>query len=127
MANTFGYTNASWTLKADLTAQFVCRLLNHMKKTGARRCLPPAAGAGMPLLPWVDFSSGYFQRAAHLLPKQGAGKPWKLNQNYLSDLVAMRFGAIDDGILEFSGAERSASPGATEAIADRWPADANIR
>ncbi len=127
MANTFGYTNASWTLKADLTAQFVCRLLNHMKKTGARQCLPPAAGADMPLLPWVDFSSGYFQRAAELLPKQGSAKPWKLNQNYLSDLVAMRFGAVDDGVLEFNGAERSASPAATEAIADRSPADADIR
>jgi hypothetical protein len=127
MANTFGYTNASWTLKADLTAQFVCRLLNHMKKTGARRCLPPAAESDMPLLPWVDFSSGYFQRAAHLLPKQGTVKPWKLNQNYLSDLLAMRFGAVDDGILEFTGAERSPSPAATEAIAERAPADANIR
>jgi cation diffusion facilitator CzcD-associated flavoprotein CzcO len=127
MANTFGYTNASWTLKADLTAQFVCRLLKHMKNTGARQCLPPAAGADMPLLPWVDFSSGYFQRAAHLLPRQGTVKPWKLNQNYLSDLVAMRFGAVDDGVLEFSGAERSASPAATEAIADRSPADADIR
>ena len=81
----------------------------------------------MPLLPWVDFSSGYFQRAAHLLPRQGTVKPWKLNQNYLSDLVAMRFGAVDDGVLEFSGAERSASPAATEAIADRSPADADIR
>ncbi|MEO7128865.1 MAG: NAD(P)/FAD-dependent oxidoreductase [Rhodoferax sp.] len=103
MANTFGYTNASWTLKADLTARYVCRLLNHMRKTGARQCLPPAAGPGTPLLPWVDFSSGYFQRAAHLLPRQGTTKPWKLNQNYLSDLIAMRFGAVDDGVLQFSG------------------------
>jgi monooxygenase len=102
MANTFGYTNASWTLKADLTAQYVCRLLNHMRKTGARQCLAPAADPDMPLLPWVDFSSGYFQRAAGMLPKQGAIKPWKLNQNYLSDLVAMRFGAVNDGVLRFS-------------------------
>jgi cation diffusion facilitator CzcD-associated flavoprotein CzcO len=102
LANTFGYTNASWTLKADLTAQFVCRLLNHMRKTGARTCVPPAAGDDMQLLPWVDFSSGYFQRAADLLPRQGAAKPWKLNQNYLSDLFAMRFGAVADGVLKFS-------------------------
>jgi cation diffusion facilitator CzcD-associated flavoprotein CzcO len=127
MANTFGYTSASWTLKADLTAQFVCRLLDHMRKTGARYCVPPAAGADMALLPWVDFSSGYFQRAAHLLPKQGAAGPWKVNQNYLSDLLAMRFGAVDDGHLEFVGAERSPSPAATEAIADRTTADADIR
>ncbi len=103
MANTFGYTNASWTLKADLTARYVCRLLNHMRKTGARQCLVPAAGPGTPLLPWVDFSSGYFQRAAGQLPRQGTTKPWKLNQNYLSDLIAMRFGAVDDGVLQFSG------------------------
>ena len=102
MANTFGYTNASWTLKADLTARFVCRLLNHMRKTGARTCRVPAADPGMTLLPWVDFSSGYFQRAADLLPRQGAARPWKLNQNYLSDLLAMRFGKVDDGILQFS-------------------------
>jgi cation diffusion facilitator CzcD-associated flavoprotein CzcO len=102
MANTFGYTNASWTLKADLTAQYVCRLLNHMRRTGMRQCRAPAAGPDTPLLPWVDFSSGYFQRAADQLPKQGATKPWKLNQNYLSDLVAMRFGTVDDGVLRFS-------------------------
>ncbi|MBU6502999.1 MAG: NAD(P)/FAD-dependent oxidoreductase [Burkholderiales bacterium] len=102
MANTFGYTNASWTLKADLTARYVCRLLNHMRKTGARQCLVPPQGPGTPLLPWVDFSSGYFQRAADQLPRQGTAKPWKLNQNYLSDLFTLRFGAIDDGVLRFS-------------------------
>ena len=102
MANTFGYTNASWTLKADLTAQYVCRLLNHMRKTGARQCLPAAPGPNAPLLPWVDFSSSYFQRSAAQLPKQGASKPWKLNQNYLSDVIALRFGAVDDGVLRFS-------------------------
>ena len=62
----------------------------------------PQRGSGHPLSPWVDFSSGYFQRAANQLPKQGATKPWKLNQNYLSDLIAMRFGAVDDGVLRFS-------------------------
>ena len=102
MANTFGYTNASWTLKADLTAQYVCRLLNHMRKTGARQCQPPAAGPGTALLPWVDFSSGYFQRATDQLPRQGIARPWKLNQNYLSDLVAMRFGSVNDGVMQFS-------------------------
>jgi monooxygenase len=102
LANTFGYTNASWTLKADLTAQYVCRLLKHMRQTGAKQCLPPPAGANVPLLPWVDFSSGYFQRAADQLPKQGATRPWKLNQNYLTDLAALRWGAVDDGVLQFS-------------------------
>ncbi len=102
LANTFGYTNASWTLKADLTAEYVCRLLLHMRETGARQCLPAAPAPDAPLLPWVDFSSGYFQRAAHRLPRQGARKPWKLSQNYLTDLVTMRFGAVDDGVLKFS-------------------------
>ena len=102
MASIFGYTNASWTLKADLTAVYVCRLLNHMRRTGARQCLAPEPGPDAPRLPWVDFSSGYFQRAAKLLPRQGATRPWKLNQNYLSDLVAMRFGAVADGVMQFS-------------------------
>ena len=102
LVNTFGYTNASWTLKADLSAQWVCRLLNHMHKTGARVCVAPPVGADEPLLPWVDFSSGYFARAAGVLPRQGTRKPWKLNQNYLSDVVALRFAAVDDGVLRFS-------------------------
>jgi cation diffusion facilitator CzcD-associated flavoprotein CzcO len=110
MAATFGYTNASWTLKADLTAQFVCRLLNHMKKTGARQCLPPAGAAGTDLQPWVDFSSGYFQRALDQLPRQGRTKPWKLNQNYLSDIVTLRFGRVDDGVLRFTGPSASRPP-----------------
>ena len=102
MANTFGYTNASWTLKADLTAQYVCRLLNHMRKNGLRQCLPPAAAADSALLPWTDFSSGYFQRAAGQLPRQAATRPWKLKQNYLSDLLVLRYGAVNDGVLQFS-------------------------
>jgi cation diffusion facilitator CzcD-associated flavoprotein CzcO len=102
LALAFGYTNASWTLKADLTATFVCRLLNHMQRVGARQCLPCADDAPMAVAPWVDFSSGYFQRALDQLPKQGSKKPWKLNQNYLADLVTLRYGAVDDGVMRFS-------------------------
>ena len=98
----FGYTNASWTLKADLASVFVCRLLNHMEKTGARQCVPRIDDAAMALAPWVDFSSGYFQRVLDQLPKQGTKKPWKLNQNYLADLLTLRYGAIDDGVMRFS-------------------------
>ncbi len=101
-ASVFGYTNASWTLKADLAATFVCRLLNHMKQTGARRCVAMANDPAMPLRPWVDFSSGYFQRAADQLPRQGEKKPWKLNQNYLLDFFTLRYGAVDDGVMRFS-------------------------
>ncbi|SCK59548.1 Predicted flavoprotein CzcO associated with the cation diffusion facilitator CzcD [Variovorax sp. HW608] len=101
-ASISGYTNASWTLKADLASTFVCRLLNHMRRTGARQCVPRADGETMALQPWVDFSSGYFQRAMDQLPKQGTRKPWKLNQNYLADLMTLRFGAVDDGVMRFS-------------------------
>jgi cation diffusion facilitator CzcD-associated flavoprotein CzcO len=102
LAATFGYTNASWTLKADLSARFVCRLLNHMRRTGARVCTPPVPGPDVALLPWTDFSSGYFRRAAHALPLQGDRAPWKLNQNVLRDLVSLRFGRVDDGLLQFA-------------------------
>ena len=101
-AAVFGYTNASWTLKADLVAVFVCRLLTHMRRTGMRQCRPEIGDAAMPVEPWVDFSSGYFQRALAQLPKQGKTKPWKLNQNYLADLMTLRFGAVDDGAMRFS-------------------------
>ncbi len=101
-ASSFGYTNASWTLKADLTCAYVCRLLNHMQKTGTRICMPHVRDPGMGAEPWVDFSSGYFQRAFDQLPKQGTKKPWKLHQNYVRDLFAMRFNSVEDDAMEFS-------------------------
>jgi monooxygenase len=101
MASVFGYTNASWTLKADLTSQYVCRLLKHMDKTGARYCVPRLHAGEVTALPWVDFSSGYFQRAKNILPKQGATHPWKLYQNYVFDIVTLRFGSIQDSSMEF--------------------------
>ncbi len=102
LASSFGYTNASWTLKADLTCAYVCRLLNHMERTGARSCVPRVRDADMDAEPWVDFSSGYFQRARDILPKQGTKKPWKLHQNYLRDLVAMKLESLEDEAMEFS-------------------------
>ena len=101
LAAAFGYTNASWTLKSDLTATWVCRVLNHMARNGARVCTPRCDDPGMPLKPWVDFSSGYFQRALDVLPKQGDRQPWILSQNYLTDLMALKFGRIADGSLSF--------------------------
>ena len=102
LVSVFGYTNASWTLKADLASVFVCRLLNHMKRSGARVCMARTDDASIATEPWVDFSSGYFQRMLDQLPKQGDKKPWKLNQNYLADVMTLRFGAVDDGVLRFS-------------------------
>jgi cation diffusion facilitator CzcD-associated flavoprotein CzcO len=105
LASTFGYTNASWTLKADLTAEYVCRLLNHMDRTGTRICTPRLPEGEMEIEPWLDFPSGYVQRALAVLPRQGTKVPWKVHQNYALDLVALRYGKVDDGTMEFSKAK----------------------
>ena len=98
----FGYTNASWTLKADLTSEFVCRTLNYMDRRGVKIATPVRSDPEMAEEPYLDFSSGYVQRALEILPKQGAAAPWKLNQNYALDLMTLRFGKIDDGTMRFS-------------------------
>lgn len=102
LASVFGYTNASWTLKADVISGYVCRLLNHMQRHAYSRCTPRLNDATMERRPPIDFSSGYFQRAMDKLPRQGARKPWRIYQNYVQDLVALRFAPVDDGVLEFS-------------------------
>jgi monooxygenase len=101
MASAFGYTNASWTLKADLTAEYVCRLLNYMDMRKYASCTPRRRDPEISEEPFVNFSSGYFQRSIASLPKQGSKKPWKLYQNYALDLVSLRFGTVDDGTMEF--------------------------
>ena len=101
LATAFGYTNASWTLKADLTCEYVCRLLNHMDKRGYAQCTPKK-DPSVAEEPFLSFTSGYVQRALDQLPRQGATKPWKLNQNYARDLVALRYGSVDDGTMVFS-------------------------
>ena len=100
LALSFGYTNASWTLKADLTCEYVCRLLNAMKKRGLRQVTPRLAGT-VEEVPFLDFTSGYVQRAMASFPKQGKRKPWRLNQNYTRDLMALRYGGLDQE-MEFS-------------------------
>ncbi len=97
-----GYTNASWTLKADLVCEYVCRLLNHMQKNGLSQCTPRLDDPDMERLPWVDFSSGYIQRAADKFPKQGARRPWRLHQNYAKDLLSLRYGLLRDKAMVFS-------------------------
>lgn len=97
---TFGYTNASWTLKAELTANYLTRLLRHMDRQGARLVVArrdPAVGEK----PFLDFTSGYVQRAAHLLPRQGDSPVWQVNQNYLKDKYLIQYGRLDDGVLHF--------------------------
>jgi cation diffusion facilitator CzcD-associated flavoprotein CzcO len=99
-AFTIGYTNASWTLKADLVADFVCRLLRHMDEHGVRRVVAPRdPSVGEERL--IDLSSGYILRALDELPKQGDREPWKLRQNYLKDMRAINHRPIDDGVLTF--------------------------
>jgi cation diffusion facilitator CzcD-associated flavoprotein CzcO len=100
-AAAFGYTNASWTLKADLTCEYVCRLLRYMDRRGYRQCMPQH-DPSVTEVPWLDFTSGYVQRALDQLPRQGAKKPWKLYQNYARDLLALRFGSVNDGAMQFS-------------------------
>ena len=99
-AFTIGYTNASWTLKADLVADYVCRLLSHLDATGRRVAVPvpdPAVGEA----PFMDFTPGYVKRSEHLLPKQGDREPWRLRQNYFHDVRAIRRSRVDDGVLTF--------------------------
>jgi len=101
LASSFGYTNASWTLKADLTAEYVCRLLKHMNAEGYEICVPRTHGEAIKEEPAIDFSSGYIQRAMDVLPKQGSQRPWRLHQNYALDLLEFRFANVEDGTMEF--------------------------
>ncbi len=101
LASVFGYTNASWTLKADLVSEYVCRILNHMARGGYRICMPRNDDPTLSEEPWVSFSSGYIQRALAHQPKQGSRRPWKLYQNYALDLLSLRFGSIRDRAMTF--------------------------
>ena len=103
LASTFGYTNASWTLKADLTSEYVCRLLNHMQRHGQTECRPINDNPNLESAPWLDFSSGYITRGMKKFPKQGVEAPWRVYQNYALDLMAFRYGKLEDGVMRFSG------------------------
>jgi monooxygenase len=101
LASAFGYTNASWTLKCDLTAEYVCRLLEYMDRHGFDSCAPRANDPSVVPEPVLDFTSGYVRRALGTLPQQGSKTPWRLHQNYVKDLSTLRFGRLDDGTMEF--------------------------
>src|SRR5207342_2657733 len=94
----FGYTNASWTLRSDVTAKAVCRLLRHMAARGFSVCAPRLPEESMERLPVITFTSGYVQRALAFLPKQGSRQPWIVPQNYVKDRFAMRFGRLDEDL-----------------------------
>ncbi|HKW23698.1 MAG TPA: NAD(P)/FAD-dependent oxidoreductase [Ktedonobacterales bacterium] len=101
-ATAMGYTNASWTLKCELTSAYVCRLLNHMARHGYTHCTPRRRDPSITEEPLLTFTSGYIQRAMDSLPHQGSRRPWKLYQNYALDLLSLRFGRLEDGTMEFN-------------------------
>jgi monooxygenase len=102
MAFTIGYTNASWTLKADLVSEFVCRVLNYMDANGFDTVVPEHPGDSVDERPLMDFTPGYVLRALDTLPKAGSKTPWKLKQNYLLDVRMIRQGKVDDEALHFT-------------------------
>jgi cation diffusion facilitator CzcD-associated flavoprotein CzcO len=102
MAVAIGYTNASWTLKCDLTCEYVCRLLNHMDEHGFHQCTPRDRNPGRPTQPFIDLNAGYVLRSIDQFPRQGLESPWRLYQNYARDIMMLRHGALEDGALEFS-------------------------
>ncbi|MGH8674792.1 MAG: flavin-containing monooxygenase, partial [Burkholderiales bacterium] len=111
---TFGYINASWTLRADLTAEYACRLINRMDERRAKQVTPRlrSSDANMKARPWIDgFSSGYVRRAMHQFPRQGDREPWINPQNYQRDRAMIRRAALEDGVLQFTNpAPRAAQP-----------------
>ena len=105
MSSTFGYVNASWTLRADLISTYVCRLMNEMKRTNTRICTPKirASDVDMPQRPWIDgFSAGYMERVMPRMPRQGDREPWINPQNYKRDKEMFRHGELNDGVMIFS-------------------------
>ena len=102
LVSTFGYTNASWTLGADLTSEYVCRLLNYMKKSSIKKCCPEANSKIDNNNDWLNLTSGYIKRSKDIFPKQGKRSPWTNNQNFLKDIFQIRYGKINDGEIKFS-------------------------
>ncbi len=107
LVSTFGYINASWTMRSDLIARFVCRVLNHMRATGTDQCTPRLRESDhdMPKRPWIDgFTPGYMQRAMDRMPKQGDRAPWLNPQRYKAEKAALLKAPLDDGVLQFTRA-----------------------
>jgi monooxygenase len=96
-----GYSNASWTLKCNLVAEYICRLLNHMSAHGHDCATPVGREPAIVDKPAINLTSGYIQRGSELLPKQGSKSPWKFHQNYVLDMLDLRFRGVDDGTMEF--------------------------
>ncbi len=110
LALTLGYSNASWTLKADLVAGYVCRLLSYMDQHGYDACIPEAPPESLPREPFLNLTSGYVLRSVDELPKQGAERPWRLNQSYLRDIPLLRRGPVHDAMRFERARPRVAEP-----------------
>jgi hypothetical protein len=115
MAVALGYTNASWTLKCDLTAEYVCRLLNHMDANGYTQATPVEPDPSLPREPFIDLKSGYVARSIDSFPKQGPREPWRLHQNYPRDILLVRRGSLEDEGMRFSRGK--AAPAREEKVA----------
>ena len=102
LALAFGYTNASWTLKCDLTNKYFARLIKHMDDKVYVKCVPVVEDPDMEFVPLLDFTAGYVLRAIDNLPKAGAKDPWRLKQNYLVDRMVLNRSKIEDGVMQFS-------------------------
>ena len=99
LASTFGYTNSSWTLKADLIAGYVCRLLATLEACGMRQCTPVGPEPGRSTSPFLDLAAGYVERGADDLPRQGPSEPWRVHQSYLADTLLLGRGPVSDGVV----------------------------
>jgi monooxygenase len=108
MGFVFGYTNASWTLKADLVLRYVSRVINKMQKSSTATVIPKNTGGDPGGIPFIDLQSGYVMRGRDLMPQQGRSLPWRLYQNYLLDFLTLRFGRLNDGKLQFSNSTTTA-------------------
>jgi cation diffusion facilitator CzcD-associated flavoprotein CzcO len=115
LASVFGYINASWTLKADLICNYVCRLLNFMEKKGVRQVTPRNRDQ-TPVAPFVEnFTPGYIERSLASWPKQGSQAPWRVYQNYFLDVISLNWSKVDNNALEFSNPpEASPQPASRE-------------
>jgi monooxygenase len=115
-AFTIGYTNASWTLKADLVSEFTCRLLKHMDARGYDTCVPVNDDPGITEQPLLDFQAGYVLRSIDQFPRAGSRAPWRLGMSYAHDVVTLRHGKIDDGSMRFSRAAVPARPATASTV-----------
>ena len=115
-----GYTNASWTLRADLASNYICRVLNHMDRHGYRTCKPACDPSALEARPLLNLNSGYVKRASADLPKQAATAPWLIRQNYLRDMLTMKISRLEDGILQFDATAAVARADVREEVASSF-------